>query len=285
MLARGTWYIDKQPMLVYPWGTSNKEKIVETIPLWVKPSNIPECYWTQKGLSYLIGTIGSPICADEVTSKSDMVPFAKFCINYNVGDALSDSIEVVVLDPISGGKKTGVVFVTYPSKPWVCTGCHSLGHVAGAFPLSKRTWVQKQTPLPNDAASKDDTPPVVDLGTNSDGVCNDSKVKDSTMDYNINMQEVEPEQPVTTILEDDSAGKWQTATGKRCFSSPVSPTLSDTSPPPLNTFKNLTMVDGIDAKLAGPVGDLDTSSNSKLSDSQRKKKRKKALGRKSPRFT
>lgn len=73
----------------------------------------------------------------------------------------------------------------------------------------------------------------------------------------------------------DPRENWQTATGKRAFSSPSSPAFSDASPPHANIFKKLAMVDEIDVKLAN---------TSKPMTSSQKKKRKKG-GRRSPRFT
>lgn len=55
-------------------------------------------------LSHLISTIGAPLYADEITSTLEMVPIAKFCINYKLGDELPKKIEVMTLDPIMGEK-------------------------------------------------------------------------------------------------------------------------------------------------------------------------------------
>ncbi|KAK1354389.1 hypothetical protein POM88_047645 [Heracleum sosnowskyi] len=76
-LLRGTWYIDQRPMVVTLWGADGSKDITST-PLWLKLSRIPDCYWTQHGLSRLASVIGEPLSVDQLTSKIDMIPFAKF---------------------------------------------------------------------------------------------------------------------------------------------------------------------------------------------------------------
>lgn len=66
--------------------------------------------------------------------------------------------------------------------------------------------------------------------------------------------------------EENEEGEWYTVKHKR---NPASSLCSDGSPTPLNTFKNLTKVDEVDAKRAQFEG---------LSKSQLKK-RKKAMGK------
>lgn len=79
-LSKGTWYVDRKPMIVCRWGSEGFNKPITTIPLWFKLSIIPDCYWTQDGLSRLASVIGEPLCADQLTSKLEMLPFAKFCV-------------------------------------------------------------------------------------------------------------------------------------------------------------------------------------------------------------
>ncbi|KAK1388172.1 hypothetical protein POM88_016350 [Heracleum sosnowskyi] len=105
---------------------------------------IPDCYWTSEGLSWLGSVIGRPLCADALTSKLEILPFAKFCVEYKIGDALPDKIDVWSLDPVSGAISISEVLIHYPVKPLVCTGCHSLGHPVGACPTTKWVWVAKR---------------------------------------------------------------------------------------------------------------------------------------------
>ncbi|KAK1351496.1 hypothetical protein POM88_054281 [Heracleum sosnowskyi] len=150
-LARGTWYIDKQPMLVNAWGA--KVGSVKTIPLWVKFEKVPDCYWTVEGLGSLASAIGPPIGADALTSQLEILPFAKMCVQYTIGNALPSLLQALDLDPSSGEKSVVDVVVSYPNKPLVCTACKTLGHLVGACPMAIRKWVRKEkpeleTPLP-----------------------------------------------------------------------------------------------------------------------------------------
>ncbi|KAK1384250.1 hypothetical protein POM88_021985 [Heracleum sosnowskyi] len=143
-LSNGTWYLDAKPMLVHAWGSKVGEK--STMPLWVKFENIPDCYWTRDGLSFPGSVIGNPLSADDMTSKLEILPFAKLCVEYKIGDELPTKIEVEVLDPFTEMKHIEEVKVSYPSKPLVCSACKSLGHVIGACPNVLRQWVRKETP-------------------------------------------------------------------------------------------------------------------------------------------
>lgn len=151
VLARGTWYFERKPLLLSAWGTDLFSKGPSTIPLWVRFKNLPDYYWTQEGLSYVASAIGPPICADKVTAQLNPVQFAKMCVRYKVGDALPETIRVALMDAhsLEFSKDAFVdIEVSYPQRPMVCSGCSSLGHMVGACPLVKRVWVQKKSKEP-----------------------------------------------------------------------------------------------------------------------------------------
>lgn len=141
ILARGTWFIERRPLILHLWGSSNSQKT--HLPLWVKFEKVPDCYWTREGLSWLASSIGTPLCADDSTSKLEVLPFAKMCVNYKIGDDLPTCLEVETLDPGSELITTSQVLVSYPVKPLVCSACKSLGHLIGACPKVTRHWVRK----------------------------------------------------------------------------------------------------------------------------------------------
>lgn len=101
VLTKGTWYVEQRPMLVRVWCNNLKEKQVPSMPLWIKLTHISDCYWTKEGLSSIASVIGPPIIADQLTSKLDILPFARFCVEYKLGVPLPSSIPVMVLDPIT----------------------------------------------------------------------------------------------------------------------------------------------------------------------------------------
>ena len=247
VLSMGTWYIEKRPFLVHSWGSSPGN--LTHMPLWVKFDNIPDAYWTQEGLSYLGSAIGKPLAADPLTCKLEILPFAKICVEYHIGDDLPTFLDVEVLDPCSDTLGTQRVMVSYPNRPTVCSGCKTLGHLVGACPKTVRKWVEKKATVVND-----------ELG---DGVPEVSKTASKEVKASTSV-----EGPISPLVEASDPG-WQAVPKKFTARCPLSSPGSDVSPSPCNTFKNLTMVDEIDAKRATvePSGAV-------LSRSQRKKQRR-----------
>lgn len=263
VLAQGTWYIEGQPMILKAWGRASD---VNTIPLWVKFSKVPDCYWTSKGLSWLGSTIGRPICADNLTSKLEVLPFAKLCVDYKIGDDLPDRIEVEVLDPVSEDITVEEVLVDYPFKPLVCSGCRSLGHKVGACPTTKRKWVVKDKSKAQSTQSDE-----VHNDTNNDDN-NACEVQEHTVDNSVS---ADGTNVTETWVEVTRKNKQPCSILKTPVTHTAAPAIIDPSvSPDLDTpaapvlFRNV-VVDEIDEKIG------------KLSKSQRKK-RKKAQGSASP---
>ena len=76
VLARGTWYFERKPLILQVWGADLGVGKPSTVPLWVKFENLPDYYWTREGLSFVASSIGPPICADKVTAQLNPVQFA-----------------------------------------------------------------------------------------------------------------------------------------------------------------------------------------------------------------
>ncbi|XP_063942672.1 uncharacterized protein LOC135150335 [Daucus carota subsp. sativus] len=120
VLARGTWYFERKPLLLRAWGTDFGSEKISSIPLWVRFRNLPDYYWTREGLSCVASSVGPPICADKVTSQLNPVQFAKTCVRYKLGDPLPEKIKVAVMDVNSKElSKTDFaeVDVSYPQRP------------------------------------------------------------------------------------------------------------------------------------------------------------------------
>ena len=81
VLSRGTWYISRRPLIVTAWGHKPGSTTITSMPLWCKFSQVPDCYWTEEGLSRLASVIGEPIGADALTSKMELLPFAKMQVS------------------------------------------------------------------------------------------------------------------------------------------------------------------------------------------------------------
>lgn len=234
VLSTGTWYIEKRPLLVHAWGTTPGN--ITHMPLWVRFDRVPDSYWTREGLSFLGSAIGKPLAADELTKKLEILPFAKLCVDYSIGDALPTKLNVEVLEPYSETISIHEVLVSYPNMPSVCHGCRSLGHLIGACPKTTRMWVRKGSASAPDATAS--APP---------GHSKASAAPPSGQDPPVPLvQSAIPEDKHPDTPKDG----WQTVSRKhKLHSSGASPSANSTPPP--NTFKNLTMVDEIDAKHMG----------------------------------
>lgn len=187
-LSKGTWYVGKKPMAVTHWGNLGNSEKIKNIPLWVKISNISDSYCTNKGLSRLASVIGPPLCAYQLTSKMEVLSFAKFCVNYDLGSPLPNSVKVVSLNPVTGEKVTSEVQFTYPNKPLMCTCCQSLGHTVGVCPKVIRTWVQKVKHVTESASE----------------TCQDKSKKDQEKAPNEDIADVQPEKVNKETMQTES---------------------------------------------------------------------------------
>lgn len=143
VLAKGTWYFNNRPFVVSSWGCKVGSEQVSSMPIWVKFSNVPDCYWTRKGLSRIASVLGVPLGADALTSQLEILPFAKMCVQYTVGDPLPNCIPMIDMDPATETKMEADVQVTSLNKTLFCSACNSLGHRVNVCPIAKRVWVQK----------------------------------------------------------------------------------------------------------------------------------------------
>ena len=279
VLARGTWYFERKPLVLCAWGDTIGVKSIKSMPLWVKFANLPDYYWTPEGLSSVASVIGPPICADLLTSQMNPIPFAHMCVTYTYGNPMPGIIPVASW----GGGAPVDVIVSYPFKPLSCDGCNSLGHTAGACPIVKRVWIQKEKLKVSDATINSgilkEQAPVVDpmveesAGPVADPMVEESvgrksspenildsvgkqsaPVLDKTVDQVVH-QSVEDDPNSAIAMEQNEevvAGskedKWTVVKKKK--SATVAVILDDVSPVPLNTFKGLKNVDEVAKKKA-----------------------------------
>ena len=222
LLNRGTWYIERRPMILTAWGHKPGSSIITNMPLWVKFTNLPDCYWTEEGLSHVASVIGEPLGADSLTAKLEVLPFARLQVNYKLGDPLPNDIHVAVIDPITAERTTAKVLVSYPVRPIFCSGCKSLGHSISACPKISRVWKQKvKTPSEVPVNSQPPLPTVTGEAFVS------------------NPQE-------TPNVKSNDENDWTEVKRKKPPSSPE----SDYSPTPPPVFKNLRKVDEVEGKRA-----------------------------------
>lgn len=244
VLARGTWYIGRRPMVVTCWGMKPGLDCITAIPLWIKLNNVPDSYWTEEGLSRLASVVGKPIGADDLTAKLYLLPFAKIQVLYKLGDPMPNEIQACVLDPVTEQKSFVKVEVVYPFRPLFCSGCSSLGHSIGACPKVTRVWVKKD----------------------STQVGNNSKHEDST---DTTPSEVVP--PVTEHVKpvEINEASWTEVKRKKA---PVAEVSSpEVSPSPPRTFRNLKNVDEVEKKSGAVAKPPVERSTGRLTKSQKKK--------------
>lgn len=237
VIARGTWYVGRRPMVVTCWGIKPGKDNISTIPLWIKLSNIPDSYWTADGLSRLSSVVGKPLGADDLTAKLELLPFARMQVLYRLGDPLPEDISAVVLDPITEEKSVVKVSISYPFRPMFCSGCNSLGHTVGACPKVTRIWVKKDTPK------------------------NDPNVSSPAAKSNVNLETGGSKVPISADIQ-STEEPW-TEVRKRKDSSPSSLSNQEASASPPRNFRNLKNVDEVDKRIG----------TQRLTKSQKKKLR------------
>lgn len=98
VLAGGPKHVASKLLLLQPWkGVNYSNATIDSLPIWVKFSNIPLLYWTVNGLSYIASGTGRPISVDFTTAKLDPLPFARICVEVNAAFSFPSSVNVAVL--------------------------------------------------------------------------------------------------------------------------------------------------------------------------------------------
>ncbi|GAV79836.1 DUF4283 domain-containing protein [Cephalotus follicularis] len=93
-------------------GMSLKLEDCNSIPVWVKLSNVPVHLRTKLGLSYIESVLGRPLYKDAPTINRQALAFARICVDMSAASSFPSTI---LLDLDEGA--TTVVGVEYPSKP------------------------------------------------------------------------------------------------------------------------------------------------------------------------
>lgn len=218
----------------------------------------------------MASAIGEPIGADELTSKLEILPFAKLCVEYKVGNDLPDKIEVETLIPGTDIKKVETVSVQYPFKPLVCSACKSLGHIVGACPFATRSWVMKENQKASVTAKPDVTQvePTVDMAPTPNHITEDKTVEAVEVvarqppDSAIVSGLLSPLPAVPQKTQDEEG--WTTVPCKRNASCSPSGEVSPSTP---CNFRSLKQVDEIDKKMGQATAKLTKSARKKLKKS------------------
>nr|XP_009759575.1 PREDICTED: uncharacterized protein LOC104212089 [Nicotiana sylvestris]XP_016484351.1 PREDICTED: uncharacterized protein LOC107804915 [Nicotiana tabacum] len=113
----GSYTISNQPINLKPWSEDFdfSKEFPSEIPLWVKFPNLPMNCWGSKSLSRIASVLGTPVFADECTTKQTRISFARMLVEINVSRPLPD--EITVIDPKG---KYFQQHVIYDWKPYFC---------------------------------------------------------------------------------------------------------------------------------------------------------------------
>ncbi|GAV90978.1 DUF4283 domain-containing protein, partial [Cephalotus follicularis] len=131
IIDNGPWDIWGYHLVLRKWtrGMSLKLEDCNSIPVWVKLSNVPVHLWTKLGLSYITSVLGTPLYMDAPTTNRQALAYARICVDMSASSSFPSTI---LLDLDEGA--TTVVGVEYPWKPQACTLCKVFDHANKSRP-------------------------------------------------------------------------------------------------------------------------------------------------------
>ncbi|GAV89037.1 DUF4283 domain-containing protein, partial [Cephalotus follicularis] len=141
VMDNGHWDIWGYHLALRKWekGMSLKLEDCNSIPVWVKLSNVPVNLWKKLGLSYIASVLGRPLYMDSLTTNRQALAYARVCVDMS---ATSSFLSTILLDLGEGGDT--VVGVQYPWKPQACSLCKVFDHANKSCPRAvRREWLPK----------------------------------------------------------------------------------------------------------------------------------------------
>ncbi|XP_075096472.1 uncharacterized protein LOC142174553 [Nicotiana tabacum] len=114
-----------KPLILKSWSEDFNlyNKVLKTIPLWVSFLSFPLNCWGRMTLSRIASGLRSPLYADECTSNTSRISYARVLIEMDISKELPKSIKIQ--DP--AGKKFEQL-VEYDWVPKYCKKCLMAGH-------------------------------------------------------------------------------------------------------------------------------------------------------------
>ncbi|GAV92829.1 DUF4283 domain-containing protein/zf-CCHC_4 domain-containing protein, partial [Cephalotus follicularis] len=141
VMDNGPWDIWGYHLALRKWnkGMSLKLEDCNSIPVWVKLSNVPVHLWTKIGLSYIASVLGKPLYMDSTTTNRQALAFARICVEMSASSPFPNTILLELEDEV-----TTVVGVEYPWKPQACSLCRVFDHSNKTCPrAARREWLPK----------------------------------------------------------------------------------------------------------------------------------------------
>lgn len=120
--------------VIKPWTPkfNFNDEMLRTVPLWVRFPDLPLHCWSKDSLSRLGSAIGSPLYADECTSKQLRVSFARLLVEVDVTKTLTKEIPIEFEEGDIVEQK-----VIYEWVPPFCVTCNKVGHNCAFKPKPK----------------------------------------------------------------------------------------------------------------------------------------------------
>ncbi|KAH0657995.1 hypothetical protein KY289_026743 [Solanum tuberosum] len=99
VLCSGPHCLLRRPVIMKPWDPNFnfKEEILTTVPLWIKLPNLPLNCWNSVLLSKIGSSLGNPLYADECTTQTSRISFARILIEMDITRILP--IVIKIKDP------------------------------------------------------------------------------------------------------------------------------------------------------------------------------------------
>ncbi|KAF9604251.1 hypothetical protein IFM89_004957 [Coptis chinensis] len=137
-LEGGPLFIAVKIFVIRPWSVEVEvlQNKTQTVPIWVKLSNVPMELWPLNGLSFLASLVVGPQCMDDATAKKERLSFAKACVTIPSSFKYPSSV------PVDVGNRVVNIGLEYPWKPPACSKCNRFGHITKVLAPNMRVDTQ-----------------------------------------------------------------------------------------------------------------------------------------------
>ncbi|XP_070037188.1 uncharacterized protein [Nicotiana tomentosiformis] len=125
VLYSGPHTMGTKSIILKSWSTDFNfyDEVLKTIPLWVSFPNLPLNYWGRLTLSRIASGLGCPIYADECTTSTSRIFYARVLIEMDITKDLPKSI--IVQDSLGKEFKQ---MMEYDWVPQYYKKCLMVGH-------------------------------------------------------------------------------------------------------------------------------------------------------------
>ncbi|XP_070012286.1 uncharacterized protein LOC142176320 [Nicotiana tabacum] len=88
--------VNNKPIIMKAWleDFNVQDEVLKTIPLWVEFSNLPINCWSMKTLSKIGSILGNPVYANECTTGSIRISYARMLIEMDITKAVPGSVKL-----------------------------------------------------------------------------------------------------------------------------------------------------------------------------------------------